>query len=476
MTLPPFNSHDGRYYFVQGKDQEKIQALLDQCIQDTIAGNITHLVIDYPAVIVSSQGAPFRIFDVITYWLRQQSARTLNADEAIAFCENLRRHSRWGEIDYYIEKFFDQELQEKYFVVTGNEREYYTHRTYALKPRVRPQDVPMDLLRFACYAAVNYKIYGLSFQYLKTNYLFGLIEKVCPTMIQKLKKRGTGKLPAHIRKYKTTHMSACTNDAFAVIRIAANEHSQATYREILEYLCSVLQEDVFPRSYAIEFKGPEKVYLPITGLPKKGVHQLFACVAEYPRLYPLLEKYARLAMRRDERYTNIARRLCALPGSFAVFALGMLGPRWQPLVMEYLNLCDDEHSHIQEKFLRAYAQKFGLTQETIPVFIRGILSMQNMKYSKDYRAWIENPESLQALLLAKKHYKEIFPDHIWEDDGDDDEKSVTPEELLQYAWDSICYVFWGKDSLQHGKKFLANAPTELHRLLQRIFAPIQLTQ
>ncbi|MFR5408905.1 MAG: DUF6138 family protein [Blautia faecis] len=31
------------------------------------------------------------------------------------------------------------------------------------------------------------------------------------------------------------------------------------------------------------------------------------------------------------------------PGSFAVFALGMLGQEWQQLVWDYLDLCDDEH-------------------------------------------------------------------------------------------------------------------------------------
>ena len=38
----------------------------------------------------------------------------------------------------------------------------------------------------------------------------------------------------------------------------------------------------FPRSYSMEFRGPEKIYLPIPGLPRKGVHQLFACAVRYP--------------------------------------------------------------------------------------------------------------------------------------------------------------------------------------------------
>lgn len=81
---------------------------------------------------------------------------------------------------------------------------------------------------------------------------------------------------------------------------------------------------------------------------QKGVNQLFACAVQYPGLHPLMEQYARLAMRQYEQYTNLSDEQCALPGSFAVFALGMLGQEWRQLVWDYLDLCDDEHSHLQE--------------------------------------------------------------------------------------------------------------------------------
>ena len=80
-----------------------------------------------------------------------------------------------------------------------------------------------------------------------------------------------------------------------------------------------------------------------------------------------MERYARLAMRQYEQYTNLSDEQCALPGSFAVFALGMLGQEWRQLVWDYLDLCDDEHSHLQEKFLREYVKQFGFTADTVPV-------------------------------------------------------------------------------------------------------------
>ena len=63
-----------------------------------------------------------------------------------------------------------------------------------------------------------------------------------------------------------------------------------------------------------------------------------------------MERYARLAMREFEWYQNLADEACAMPGTFAVFALGLEGEPWAPLVTEYLDLCDDEHSSCKENF------------------------------------------------------------------------------------------------------------------------------
>ena len=65
-----------------------------------------------------------------------------------------------------------RELQEKYFDATGNEDDHFWDREYSLKPGIRAEQVPEPLLRFACYVAVSYKVYGMDFQYLDANYLF----------------------------------------------------------------------------------------------------------------------------------------------------------------------------------------------------------------------------------------------------------------------------------------------------------------
>ena len=474
-NLPKRNSHDGRCYWMKPEVQEELQPLFDQCIQDAIDGRITRLDSLWPPVVVSSQGAPFEVCDLVRKWIETQRAETMDAEKAIAFSENLRRQSRWGEIDYYLFDLLKRELQEKYFVGTGSEDDYWKEREYSLKPGIHSEDLSEDLLRFACYVAVSYKIYGANYEYFSTNYLLGLVEKVRPDMVKKLREHGTGRLPVSLQKRKTEHFTASANDAFAVIRITARDSTEECCREVLNYLCELLEQEDFPRSYALEFKGPEKRYLPITGLPKKGINQLCACAAQYPSLYPLLERYARLAMRQYEQYTNLDCEQSALPGSFAVFALGMLGQEWRKLVWDYLDLCDDEHARLQEKFLREYVKQFGFTADTVPVFVRGVLSMQNMKYSKDYAAWMANAESLSALLETKIHLSEIVPSGFSSDEDDDEdeepaeETEASPEEVLQYAWETVCYVIWGKASAKGGQKVLETAPGELKELYEQVF-------
>ena len=459
MNLPKRNSADGRCYWMKPEVQEELQPLFDQCIQDAIDGRITRLDSLWPPVVVSSQGAPFEVWQLLRAWTEIQRAETLDAEKAIAFSENLRRQSRWGEIDHHLLDMLKRELQEKYFVATGDEDDRFWDREYSLKPGIRAEQVPEPLLRFACYVAVSYKVYGMDFQYLDTNYLFGLVEKVRPDMVKKLRDHGTGRLPLNLQKRKTDHFTASANDVFATIRITARDSTEECYAEILDYLCAVLEQEEFPRSYSVEFRGKEKLYLPIPGLPKKGVNQLFACAVQHPNLHPAMERYARLAMREFEWYQNLADEACAMPGTFAVFALGLEGEQWAPLVAEYLDLCDDEHSSLQEKFLHALIRKFGFQTWTLGVLVRGALSMQWLKPAKEFRSLIANGESLDALLAVKRRFSAYL---LPEENKDPKFRAI--------AWQSLLWAIWGKNSENGGSKVIKTAPKELKEKYQQVFA------
>ena len=190
-----------------------------------------------------------------------------------------------------------------------------------------------------------------------------------------------------------------------------------------------------------------------------GVNQLFACAVQHPNLHPAIERYARLAMREFEWYQNLADEACAMPGSFAVFALGLEGEQWAPLVAEYLDLCDDEHSSLQEKFLHALIRKFGFQPWTLGVLVRGALSMQWMKPAKEFRSLIANAESLDALLTVKRRFSAYL---LPEEDKDPKFRAI--------AWQSLLWAIWGPSSENGGSKVIKAAPEELREKYRQVFA------
>ena len=240
----------------------------------------------------------------------------------------------------------------------------------------------------------------------------------------------------------------------------------------------MLEQEEFPCSYSVEFRGKEKIYLPIPGLPKKGVNQLFACAVQHPNLHPAIERYTRLAMREYEWYQNLADEACAMPGSFAVFALGLEGEQWAcampgsfavfalglegeqwaPLVAEYLDLCDDEHSSLQAKFLHALIRKFGFQPWTLGVLVRGALSMQWLEPAREFRSLIANAESLDALLAVKRR----FSAYLLPEENED-------PKFQAIAWQSLLWAIWGSSSENGGSKVIKSAPKELKEKYQQVF-------
>ena len=404
MSLPKRDGVHDRYYLIHKPDTSpEVLAEADLCIQDVLNGTARENRSAYPTVVRNHNGTPFLPNQLLERYLSKLPLKGFPYEEAVTFCDALRRLVGWQEIRYTLEKYIEKQVQERYFEAGEKEDDFTPYPPCTVWPELRPEDVDEGLLRFACYVAVCHTVYGQSFESLTTEHILGLVSQIRPDMVKELKTNGSGKLPPNIQKRKTKHLTASANDAFATIRITARDCTEGCCDEALSYLVEVLEQPEFPRSYSIEFRGPEKIYLPIPGLPKKGVHQLFACAVRYPRLHVRMENYARLAMQEDEWYNNLSDESCAMPGTFAVFALGLEGPKWWRLVCDYLDRCDDEHSSLQEKFIHAFFKKYGFTAQSLPVLVHGVQSMQNLKPAKEFRTLIANEESLDALLEIKGH-------------------------------------------------------------------------
>ena len=459
MRLPKRDGVNGRYYLIHKPDTDaEVLEHADQCIQDVLNGTARENHADYPVVIRNEKGTPFLPNQILERYLYQLPLKEFPYEDAVVFCDAMCQLVGWVEVRYELEKYIEKQVQERYFIVGEREDRFTVFPPCTVCPELRSEDVDDNLLRFACYVAVCHTVYGQSFESLTTEHIFGLVSQIRPNMVKDLKANGSGKLPPEIRKRKTERMTASANDAFAAIRITAKEGTQECYEEVLDYLCEVLEQEAFPDSYSVEFRGVEKIYLPIPGLPKKGINQLFASAVRYPKLHTKIERYARLAMKEFEFYNNISDEQCAMPGTFAVFALGLEGLEWQQLVCDYLELCDDEHSSVQEKFLHVYFKKFGFTDQTMPVLVSGVQSMQGFKPAREFRTLIANEESLNALLKIKEHLKDYLP-----------EEAKRSKNASVYLWRDVIWGIWGKDSVNGGKKVMKAAPAHLREIYEQIF-------
>ena len=459
MSLPKRDGVNGRYYLIHKPDANpKVLEHADQCIQDVLDGTAKENHSASPKVVRSQSGTPFLPSQLLDRFLSKLSLKEFPYMEAVAFCDAMRRLVGWQEIRYTLEKYIKKQVQERYFEVGEEEDDFTPYPSCTVWPDLHLEDVDEGLLRFACYVAVSYTVYGQSFESLTTEHILGLVSQIRPDMVKELKTNGSGKLPKDIQRRKTEHFTASANDAFAIIRISAKDSTENCYAEILNYLCAVLEQEEFPHSYSVEFRGKEKIYLSIPGLPKKGINQLFACAVRYPNLHTLIEKYARLAMKEFEWYNNLEDEACAMPGTFAVFALGLEGMQWCSLVCDYLDLCDDEHSSLQEKFIHIFFKKYGFTNQTLPVLVHGVQSMQWMEPAKEFRDLIANEESLNALLEIKDHLEDYLPEENCHDKRSQD-----------FLWQDMLWGILGKAAQNGGSKVIKVAPAELRERYQKIF-------
>ena len=470
MSLPKRDGVHDRYYLIHKPDTSpEVLAEADLCIQDVLNGTARENHSAYPTVVRNHNGTPFLPSQLLDRYLTELPLKGFPCEDAVSLCDAMRRLVGWQEIRYTLEKYIEKQVQERYFLVGERDDGFTVFPPCTVLPELRAEDVDEGLLRFACYVAICHTMYGQSFESLTTEHILGLVSQIRPDMVKELKTNGSGKLPPNIQKRKTKHLTASANDAFATIRITARDCTEGCCDEALSYLVEVLEQPEFPRSYSIEFRGPEKIYLPIPGLPKKGVHQLFACAVRYPRLHVRMENYARLAMQEDEWYNNLSDESCAMPGTFAVFALGLEGPKWWRLVCDYLDRCDDEHSSLQEKFIHTFFKKYGFTAQSLPVLVHGVQSMQNLKPAKEFRTLIANKESLDALLEIKAHleyYLAVFAlglegpkwwrlvcDYM---DRCDDEHSSLQEKFIHTFFKQYGFTAQSLPVLVHGVQSMQN--------------------
>ena len=384
---------------------------------------------------------------LIQYFMQQ---KPFVLERVMEFFEKLRKIDEYGfkGFDYELDLWVEDNIQKPFF--NKIKINFYTDE-FNIKPEIDVAGINPDYVKFMCYVAIGNLKYGPSFAYVKANEYFKRATDLGSDEVEKLKKHGSGTLPKELTEYKDDGVSCVANDAFATIKITVKKETAESYRRVLQFLNALLPTD-FPRSYSIEFSSKEKSYLPIKGLPKKGVHALFANAVRFPELHPLLVEYARLAMKTHEWYNNLNDEECAMPGTFAVLALGLESEAYFGLVQQYMQTVDEEHQSIQTKFTPAFVEKFGITEKSLPVFISCILSSQNHKPDKIFAAQFENRKNLELLQAYRQNFvrKRRF--------GAANDSKV----LTDYMWESVLYTTFGP--AKNYPKIISAAPEELQPL------------
>ncbi|MBP1994397.1 DUF6138 family protein [Paenibacillus eucommiae] len=213
---------------------------------------------------------------------------------------------------------------------------------------------------------------------------------------KRMTKEGSGTFAMEDVSFHDELVECTANDVFAKATIAIKQETEESYARALRFLTRLLSLG-FHKSYQIKLKSGVKQWLPIKGLAKSGTHRFFANALEYPNLHPLLEAYARAAMEPFEWYADTEGEKNCMPGSYAVFGLGLADQAYFPLVEEYMGKVDEEHQSVQNDFTVALVERHGVNTETIPTLVKCMLhSTDSMKLK--IKADMEDEKHLRLLL------------------------------------------------------------------------------
>ena len=222
-------------------------------------------------------------------------------------------------------------------------------------------------------------------------------------------KEGTGILPNDLIHYKDSDIECDANDVFTEISVKIKQESAMAYDKALDFIIALLKAD-FPASYHIKFSSKAlKQFLDIKGIAKSPTHRFFAQALQYEELRPKLVVYAEVAMKEFQWYNDVeeGEKSC-MPGSYAVFGLGLIGEEYFPLVSQYFALLDDEHQMIHKYFVSALIDRYGVNEKSLPLICQGITSAQFDMVFKNLEKEMEKPENKQLLTNFLKEKEAFF--------------------------------------------------------------------
>ncbi|MBN3344934.1 hypothetical protein H5A44_21210 [Pectobacterium brasiliense] len=341
------------------------------------------------------------------YWIMTQFEQIQRRNAGHAELSEHRRN-----IIGALKTWVEQEFLLRYCDVSQPEH-FFEPEIYTLKPGITleqqdPQTLhPVELVLCAAIMILRYEPSYSKSQALE--YLDIAKQLGYPRALS-IMEEGSGAFEKAQINLKNESVECVANDVFSTITVRIRQESAEAYEQALRFITRLLTLG-FPKSYKIVLKSSMRQYLPIKGLAKSDTHRFFANALQYASNYPLLEDYARTAIEEFEWYADSEGEKCCMPGSYAVFGLGLTEAGYFPLVKDYMESVDDEHQSVQDAFIRAFFDKHSVTAQNVATLV-ACLSHATESLKLNMLLALENDALFEQLVEEVRMREPAVIEHI----------------------------------------------------------------
>ncbi|MGG1661035.1 DUF6138 family protein [Brevibacillus sp. NRS-1366] len=408
-------SFDGKFRTQEGEVKLPILRQVDQEKKEFLSNRIT----DYLSTKLETKERPTKpleTFFLSRHLLDEELFPELDAGKIITVFEKIQELNKGNKdklkehranIVNALRDWVEEKLLPRCFDIHVKK---WNQKEYTKKSDVDPESIDQNTMDLLLYTAVSIIKYEPAYS---SDRGIGFLERAIELGSKKaplLMKEGSGTFPQEVVYTSDEFVECKANDIFATVTISIKQESEESYARAIRFVCHLLRQG-FPKSYQIKLKSSAKQFLPIKGLAKSATHRFFANAMQYPNLLPLLEEYAREAMEEFEWYGDTEGEKNCMPGTYAVFGLGLLDPCYFPLVEDYMKVVDEEHQSVQDYFTAAFIEKHGVNAVTMPTFVGCLLhgsDSMKLKIKKE----MEDEENLRLLLERIRDLRPHEVEHI----------------------------------------------------------------
>jgi len=309
----------------------------------------------------------------------------------------IRAITAWAE-NIFLPQYYDRALSS------------YRATEYTLKAGALPDAQALQPIDLLLYGAVMILRHEPSYAKSKGLKFLEIARELGSERAVRMLKEGSGSLPDADIHVKNALLECRANDVFATITISIAREEEDAYAQALTFITHLLQNG-FPKSYQIKLKSKVKEYLPLKGLARSDTHRFFANALAHAALQPQLEAYARAAIEQFEFYADTEGEKNCMPGTYATFGLGLLDARYFPLVQHYMANIDEEHQSVQDQFTAAFAEKHGVTRDSVPVLAACLRACTDNAKVK-IQAELEEVEKLELFYQQLQGLEGYLVEHI----------------------------------------------------------------